>query len=518
MSSVGLWMLLALAVATVTTRLPIWALLLATSTVFAAAGVALGLVDLNLLSAVPNRIVGILEHDLLQALPLYVFLGLLLQRLTLADAIFNSLLRLGRQRASARPLAAFGLSALLAPMNGSVAASAGLLSRLVAPHLRDMPPERAVATLSAASTIGVVVPPSLVLLLLGDAMMRAHTEASNMPGFVRVGRIINTHDVLNAALLPALVLLLAWMVVAAWPHKAQPADAGKSHTSHPVRHAHWRREAGLAALATGVILGLLAGVFSGALLAVEAAATAALLLALAAWGSRSLSLAQWQSLLDETLQVTGALLALLVGATTFSLVFRALGTDVWLSSMLLGSPLSAVATALLVLVFVAGCAVVLDAFEMIFVMIPIVAPPLVVLLGDAQQAAVLLLMVLQLSFMLPPLGYALMIVQSRAGLGHTQPHRLFAALLPYALAQGLVLAAVFMWPQTVHLLDAPLPPATQQDTTDPALDGTDALESMSPQTDDSAADNATETPAESPTSPASPVDAQAQKVPDSPKP
>jgi TRAP-type mannitol/chloroaromatic compound transport system permease large subunit len=107
---------------------------------------------------------------------------------------------------------------------------------------------------------------------------------------------------------------------------------------------------------------------------------------------------------------------------------------------------------------------VLDAFEMIFVVIPIVAPPLIAKLGDAQQAAVLLLLVLQLSFLIPPMGYAVLMARSRAGLGSVRTVALVRALLPFVVAQCAVTAIVFMSPWTVHQLDASLTLAAEAPT------------------------------------------------------
>jgi TRAP-type mannitol/chloroaromatic compound transport system permease large subunit len=110
-------------------------------------------------------------------------------------------------------------------------------------------------------------------------------------------------------------------------------------------------------------------------------------------------------------------------------------------------------TAALVLLLVALCAWALDAFEMIFVVIPIVAPLLILELGDAQQVAVLLLLVLQLSFLLPPLGYAVLMARSRAGLPRVANGPLLKALAPFLLAQLAVAVVVFAWPRITHLLD-----------------------------------------------------------------
>jgi TRAP-type mannitol/chloroaromatic compound transport system permease large subunit len=154
-------------------------------------------------------------------------------------------------------------------------------------------------------------------------------------------------------------------------------------------------------------------------------------------------------MLADTLKLSGALFALLVGATTFSLVFRVFGTDRWLNALLLGSTLAAVGvTAALVLLLVALCAWVLDAFEMIFVIVPIVAPALIARLGDAQQAAVLLLLVLQLSFLIPPMGYAVLMARSRSGLPAISGRRLLGALWPMLLVQVALTVVVFAFPAT----------------------------------------------------------------------
>jgi len=449
-------MLLALAALTVTTGMPVWTLLIGISSVFAMGGLATGVLDLNVLSVLPSRLVGLLESDLLQALPLYVFVGLLLQRLALADALFSVLVRKLSPLGGGHALGALALGALVAPMNGSVASSAAMLARLVAPRLGGMEAPRATALVSVAATIGVVVPPSLVLILLGDAMMRAHTEASNMPGFV-LGqtRIINTQDVFHAALLPALAILLLWALVARWQSRAVPLAVPETT----------RTQAVVATLAGAGIVLLLAGVFTGKLFAVEAAATGGTVLVVSTLAMRVLSGAQWRALLAETLALSGALMALLVGATVLSLVFRLLGTDRWIAQVLQASPLPMAWTAAGVLLLVALCAWVLDAFEMIFVVIPIVAPPLIALLGDAQQAAVLLLLVLQLSFLIPPMGYAVMMARASA-IQPVSSRHLVRALAPYVLVQLALVATVFAAPWVVHRLDAVVVPVVEDSVQD----------------------------------------------------
>src|SRR5471030_67384 len=208
MESAGLWMLLAVAIVLLGSGLPAYAVLMGVSALFAVVGLGAGGIDYPLLTALPSRIIGLLENDLLQALPLYVFMGALLNRLPLADRLFRCGVALGRHGGGAPALATLGLGALLAPMNGSVGASVAMLSRSVAPKLaqRGVPPAEGTALVCVASTLGVVIPPSLVLILLGDAMMRAHTEAAHATG--SFARIVNTQDIFHGALLPAALFLL----------------------------------------------------------------------------------------------------------------------------------------------------------------------------------------------------------------------------------------------------------------------------------------------------------------------
>src|SRR5258708_17688750 len=199
------------------------------SAALATVGVLLGGSEFALLTALPGRMMGPLEPDLLQALPLYVFMGALLNRLPLADRLFRCGVALGRHSGGAPALATLGLGALLAPMNGSVGASVAMLSRSVAPKLaqRGMPAAESTALVCVASTLGVVIPPSLVLILLGDAMMRAHTEAANVTK--AMVRIVNTQDIFRGALVPAAMFLALCLIVALAFGRRTPARGPAEH-------------------------------------------------------------------------------------------------------------------------------------------------------------------------------------------------------------------------------------------------------------------------------------------------
>ena len=437
MSALGLLMFGVAMLLMIVTGLPVYAVLLGVASVFAALGVALGAFDWALISALPYRIVGLLEHDLLQALPLYAFIGALLNRLSLAGLLHRAGERLFARNAASAELSALCVGALLAPMNGSVGASLHTLSRGIAPALAEsgIPPTRAAATVCVASTLGIVIPPSLVLLLLGDAMMRAHTEALNVTH--AAVRIVNTQDVMRAALVPGTLVLLMALLLAAWRSR----DATR-RPRPPLR----REQVLTAALATLVIGALLVGVAIGRLYAVEAAATGGLLLLVYAACSGQIDRALVHHVLHDTMTLTGLLLALLIAATTFSLVLRGLGTDVLITQTLGTLGQRPMLLMLGVLGGLVACSFVLDAFEMIFLVIPLVMPPLLMAVPDPAWVAAVTLLVLQAGFLLPPFGYAVLMSRSLMP-DSTSLGALSRELWPQLAAQAALIAMVLMYPQ-----------------------------------------------------------------------
>ena len=272
-----------------------------------------------MLGALPSRLVGLLEHDLLQALPLYAFIGALLTRLPLAGHLHRAGEHVFRASAAAPELAALGVGALLAPMNGSVGASLHTLGRSVAPALaaRGTPPAEATATVAVASTLGIVIPPSLVLLLLGDAMMRAHTEAVNVTR--AAVRIVNTQDVMRAALVPgALVLLLALLWVA-WRAAARGDGAAAADAATPARGG--RRSPRSSSCCCSAAWPSAASTPSRRRPAARCCSSST-----RQRPARSTA-RRLRAVLDDAMTLTGLLFALLVAATSFSLVLRAFGTD-----------------------------------------------------------------------------------------------------------------------------------------------------------------------------------------------
>src|SRR5579864_1395251 len=442
----GLGLLLLVGLGIAFTGIPAAVVLLAVACFGAAMGALSGDVPIQLIGVLPERLINLLENDLLQAIPLYVLMGTLINRLPLAEALYRCCLAV-LPGAAAPAVSGVVLGGLLGPMNGSVGASVLALARVVEPRLAaaGLALPRRAAIIAVASTLGVVVPPSLVLILLGDAMLNAHTIAVTATG--RDDRVINTQDVFHGALAPAGLYLAACLVLSWWFNRRAKPDATA------VRAAAQRPTPQQAVLATVTVLAivtLLGGVATGYFYAVEAAAMGGFTLLVAGLLSGRLPLAVLNEVLRDTLTLTGALFFLLVAATTLTLVLRILGTDQLIAAWIAAIPGGTLGVTLVVLAAIGLTALVLDAFEIIFVVVPIVIPPLLIRVADARWVAVLVLLALQASFLNPLIGYAVMMTRTVLKQGIAFP-ALLRSLLPYLFAQAALLLAVLLLPQLTHV-------------------------------------------------------------------
>jgi tripartite ATP-independent transporter DctM subunit len=438
----GLALLALVGVGIISTGLPAAVILIAVAILGATLGAISGVIDVSTLSALPSRLINLFENDLLQALPLYVTMGLLLDRLPVADALYRASNAALPRSPSAPLVSGMMLGALLGPMNGSVGASVLGLSRVVSPRLaaEGIPAPNRHAIIAVASTLGVLVPPSLVLILLSDAMLSAHTMAVTATG--RSDRVVNTQDIFHAALVPggillALCLALSWI-------------AGRKATKLPDRERLTAGQGWLAAVALLSLIALLGGVAIGYFYAVEAAAMGAFVLLVAGLATGRLRGAALDKVLNDAIALTGALFSLLLAATTFTMILRLLGTADLVGKMVSSIPGGDITAVAVVLCVIGISAFVLDAFEIIFVIVPIVIPPLLIRIADARWVSVLVLLTLQSSFLLPPFGYALMMV--RGVLKEPVAFRAFVrALAPFLAAQWLLLLLVLCFPQLTHM-------------------------------------------------------------------
>ncbi len=451
----GLVLLVMVMTGAALTGLPVWTILTGVASLGAGIAILTGALDAGVLAVLPGRLVGLLESDILQALPLFAFIGALMNRLPLAALLFRGGVRICGGGATGGAVATLGIGAVLGPMNGSVGANAMALSRAISPRLaaEGLDPPKAVAVIAVASTLGVLVPPSLVLILLADTMMGAHTLALNNTG--RAGQVINAQDIFHGALWPA-ALFLAGAIAVALLISRRNNVRGVSSDGEQVSPRLAMQEWAVVGFTLVFIIILLGGVVTGLFYAVEAAAMGAVGLMLGGWLSRRLDGALLRQVLEDALVITGVLFALLVAATSFTLVFRVFGSDKLIEAWMVAVPGGEPGALLAGLLIIAVSAFALDAFEIIFVIVPLIMPPVLMRVSDAPWVAVLTLMTLQASFLLPPFGYALTMTRAMAA----RPAALGAsirALLPFFVLQLAMLVAVLAFPALVHPFGAPRP-------------------------------------------------------------
>jgi TRAP-type mannitol/chloroaromatic compound transport system permease large subunit len=253
--------------------------------------------------------------------------------------------------------------------------------------------------------------------------------------------------VFHGALVPAALYLAACLLLGWWFNRRREPGATAAPRAVPRPTV---QQAVLATVTVLAILILLGGVAAGYFYAVEAAAMGGFTLLFAGLVGGRLPLAVLNDVLREVLTLTGALFFLLVAATTLTLVLRILGTDQLVAGWIAAIPGGTLAATLVVLAAIGLSALVLDAFEIIFVVVPIVIPPLLIRVDDARWVAVLVLLALQASFLNPLIGYAVMM--TRTVLKQAIPFAaLLRSLLPYLLAQAALLLAVLLMPQLTHV-------------------------------------------------------------------
>jgi tripartite ATP-independent transporter DctM subunit len=451
---------------------PVAFTLLGTAVAFATLGAMLGVFDFHLLSALPLRIVGLMENDLLQAIPLFLYLGVVLERTTLAADLLEGISGLFGRRAGGIGIASFIIGALFAPMTGAVGATVLTIGLLALPIMLQAGYDRRLASgiVCSAGTLGTILPPSIVLILLGSVMQGATIEAQLARG-VRVVSALTIQDIYLGSLAPALLLLVLYISyvagVAIWrPKRCPPSPA---YLAHPpsVLALILRLFVPLA-----LILLMLASIITGLIYTVEAAASGAVGATIYALARGQLNVARLSETVRTVMRLTAMVFMLLIGATTFSLVFRGFEGDLFVTQLLGAVPGGTVGPVAAVMAICFGLGFFLDALEIVFLVVPIAMPPLLFLGVDPVWLAVLTAINLQTSFLHPPFGFALFFVRGVAPKSIATSD-IYFGVIPFLLIQVVILALVWMEPRLVTTIPRTwnAPPTATTTPASPAPDG-----------------------------------------------
>ena len=430
---------------------PVAFTLAGTALLFALGGVLAGVFDPVFLDTMPYRIFGIMGNEILIAVPLFVFMGVTLERARIAEDLLDTLSQLFGRLRGGLGIAVIIVGMLLAASTGIVGATVVTMGLLSLPTMlkRGYDPAVAAGTISASGTLGQIIPPSIILVLLGDVISSAYQQSQIDRGIFSP-QTVSVGDLFVGALIPGLLLVgmyILWLIIlAAVRPQLMPAH-DKVDIDGPVDERPLLVRVVLVLIPPMLlILAVLGSIIGGLATPTEAAAvgaTGALLLALL---RRQLNLLRLKEIMRNTTRFTSMVFMILIGASFFSLVFRGYGGDDAVREFLSGLPGGTVSAVLIVMAVMFLLGFVLDFIEITFVVVPIVGPVLLSMGIDPVWLGIMIAINLQTSFLTPPFGFALFYLRGVAP-PELSTAAMYKGVIPFVLIQLLALILLAYWPE-----------------------------------------------------------------------
>ena len=421
----------------------------------AGVGILTGTFDAVFLSALPNRLYGLMINQTLVAVPAFVFMGSMLERSGLAEELLLSMEALLGNTRNGLSLAVIVVGALLAASTGIVGATVVTMGMLALPSMlqRGYSPRLAAGSICAAGTLGQIIPPSIALVLLGDVLANAYQQAQISSGVFNT-QTVSVGDLFAGALIPGLLLVLLYIVYAVLLAPKVSGHMPAGHDAAGNAHSASSKPASkpsmgsllLTLLAPLLLIVLVLGsIFMGVATPTEAAAVGAVGATALAAIKRRLTKDVWRQVVYRSAQITSMVFMILIAASLFALVFRGFGGDRVVTE-LLGNLPGGVFTAMLVvmlIIFVLGF--MLDFIEITYVVVPIVAPVLLAMGVSPIWLGIMIAVNLQTSFLTPPFGFALFYLRGVAS-EQLSTADLYRGVMPFIVLQLLVLILLAVFP------------------------------------------------------------------------
>lgn len=414
--------------------------------IFALIGIMTGSFDAAFLSAFPSRIFGIMTNETLIAVPVFVFMGVMLERSKLADQLLQALAQLMRRVPGGLGLAVMLVGTLMAASTGIVGATVVTMGLLSLPTMlrNQYAPSIATGTICAAGTLGQIIPPSIVLILLADVLSNAYQQAQMQIGIFSP-ETISVGELFAGALLPGLVLVGLYMLylvcLAFLRPEAMPAVEQQEGEDVSLFNL-----LGLLAGPLMLIVAVLGSILMGLATPTEAAAVGATGAMLLALKQKQLSVATLRAVVYQSARVSAMVFMILIGASLFSLVFRGYGGDEYVQSLLTGLPGGQTGALLIVMLVLFLLGFILDFIEITYVVIPIVGPVLLAMGIDPVWLGVMIAINLQTSFLTPPFGFSLFYLRGVAP-PEIETSSIYKGVIPFIIIQVLMLGLLALWPK-----------------------------------------------------------------------
>jgi len=416
------------------------------SLLFAGIGEIAGVFDPAFISLIPNRIYGILVNQNLFAVPLFVFMGSMLEKSRIAEDLLKNMEVVFRGLPGGLGIAVILVGMLLAASTGIVGATVVTMGILSLPSMlrAGYQPALACGTLCATGTLGQIIPPSICLVLLGEVISNAYQQSQLnagvfAPDFVSIG------DLFAGAIIPGLLLVIAYglyvfMVAMVKPELAPGAETDGAQESDL-----------LTALLKGLfppvflMVAVLGSILMGIATPTEAASVGALgAMALAA-SRRVLNLPVVHKVAIETTRITSMVYLILVGATIFSSIFRGFGGEELIEELFAIMPGGVVGATLVVMLVIFLLGFILDFIEITFMVVPLVGPVLLGMGLDPVWLGVMIAINLQTSFLTPPFGFSLFYLRSVAP-AEVATGDIYRGVIPFVILQLLLLILLAFQP------------------------------------------------------------------------
>ncbi len=428
------------------------------SLAFAAIGALTGVFDTAYISLIPNRIYGLLVNQNLFAVPLFVFMGTMLERSRIAEDLLRNMAIVFGKFPGGLGISVIIVGMLLAASTGIVGATVVTMGILSLPTMMKAGyrPSLACGTLCATGTLGQIIPPSICLVLLGEVISNAYQQSQLdagifAPDFVSIG------DLFAGAIIPGLLLVLAYatymFVIALFrPESAPPL---------PKEDLQQGKNSVLTALLKGLLppvllmVAVLGSILFGIATPTEAASIGAMGAMLLALAKRALNLPVLQSVSIETMRVTSMVYLILVGATIFSSVFRGFGGDVLIEELLLNLPGGVVSATIVVMLLIFILGFILDFIEITFMVVPLVGPILLAMGLDPIWLGVMIAVNLQTSFLTPPFGFSLFYLRSVAP-AEIKTSDIYRGVAPFVIIQLALMLLLALQPRLATWLPSVL--------------------------------------------------------------
>jgi tripartite ATP-independent transporter DctM subunit len=422
---------------------PVALSLAGTALLFAAVGSLTGHFDMAFLQALPNRLFGTMENTTLIAVPLFVLMGVMLEKSRLSEDLLESMADLFGRFRSGLGISVVLVGALLAASTGIVGATVVTMGLMSLPTMlkRGYSPAQATGVIAATGTLGQIIPPSIALVLLGDTLSSAYQQAQLNMG-IFTPKTVSIGDLFVGALIPGLILVVMYclyMIFLARPSLPEAEDAVS--TNHSLAKV-------MRNLLPPVILivAVLGSILAGAATPTEAAGVGAFGATLLAAIKGQLSIARLREVVQSTTEITAMVFLILIGAAVFSLVFRGFGGEELVEQFFAGLPGGVFAATLLVMLVIFLLGFILDFIEITFVVVPIVAPVLLAMGLDPVWLGVMIAINLQTSFLTPPFGFALFYLRGVAP-ATIETSDMYRGVAPFILFQLLLMLLLSIWPQ-----------------------------------------------------------------------